>query len=496
MSLTSFMRKQILSTVIVIVIPALFFGCSSGSSTSTSNMPNTNVPPYDGNTYPIQIDQAAATETGTVFYVDPNTGNMSSDGSISAPWSTLQAVIENNKIETMRTASQPYQEGVGFVIKNPGAPVKAGDTIILKSGHHGDVLINSYFNTEYINVIAEDGATVSRLHVQAGSKWRFKGLTVRPDAGYSEKYSLVFLESHNWSGPVYNITIDEFNIYSVETASTAWSTTNPANWDELSCSGIIADGNNMTIRKNYLKNVDFGITVSGNYGLVSGNTIENFAGDGMRGLGNDLFFEYNVVKNCYAVNTNHDDGFQSWSINDDPPRERVVLRGNTIINYTDPNQPFRGTLQGIGCFDGWYINWVVENNVIITDHWHGISLYGAISSRIVNNTVIDQNDASPGPPWIGFFDHKNGTPSVNCLIRNNIAPSYIIGTGATADHNYEIPDYASYAGLFVDHQNFNVRLRPGSTLIDAGSADKAPLLDITGVARPGGAGVDLGAYEN
>jgi hypothetical protein len=490
------MKKQSPSTVLMLLIAVLVSGCSSGNSTVTSNMPNTNVPPYDGNTYPSQIDQAEATQTGTVFYVDPASGNINNNGSASTPWSTFQAVIENNKIETTRTADQPYYDGVGFVVKNPGAPVKAGDTIILRSGHHGNVLITSYFNTAYINVIAEPGATVSGLHIQAGCKWRFKGLVVRPDTGYTAGYSLVFLESHNWSGPVSNITIDDFTIYSVADASAAWSTTDPTDWDTLSCNGITADGNNITIRRNTLKNVDFGISLSGNYGLVFGNMIENFAGDGMRGLGNDLFFEYNTVKNCYAVNANHDDGFQSWSINDDPPRERVVLRGNTIINYTDPNQPFRGTLQGIGCFDGWYINWVVENNVIITDHWHGISLYGAISSRIVNNTVIDQNNASPGPPWIGFFDHKNGTPCVNCLIRNNIAPSYIIGTGTTADHNYTIPDYASYAGLFVDHQNFNVRLRPGSAPINAGSADKAPLLDIAGAVRPIGAGVDLGAYEN
>ncbi|HTF99716.1 MAG TPA: choice-of-anchor Q domain-containing protein, partial [Nitrospirota bacterium] len=100
------------------------------------------------------------------------------------------------------------------------------------------------------------------------------------------------------------------------------------------------------------------------------------------------------------------------------------------------------------------------------------------------------------PPWIGFFNHKNGLPCVNCIIRNNIAPSYSIGAGTTADHNYVIPNYASYAGLFVDYQNFNLRLRPGSALINAGSADKAPLFDITGVSRPTGTGVDLGAYEN
>jgi parallel beta-helix repeat protein len=55
-------------------------------------------------------------------------------------------------------------------------------------------------------------------------------------------------------------------------------------------------------------------------------------------------------------------------------------------------------MQDIGCFDGFFDGWVVENNVVITDHWHGISFYGMKNSRIVNNTVIDVNDQSPGPP--------------------------------------------------------------------------------------------------
>ena len=46
----------------------------------------------------------------------------------------------------------------------------------------------------------------------------------------------------------------------------------------------------------------------------------------------------------------------------------MVLRGNTIINYEDPGQPHRGTLQGIGCFDGMFVDWVIENNVVIVDH--------------------------------------------------------------------------------------------------------------------------------
>ena len=168
-------------------------------------------------------------------------------------------------------------------------------------------------------------------------------------------------------------------------------------WNSLACNGIQVDGRNMTVRNCILRNVDFGISVTAADSMIEGNTVENFAGDGMRGLGDNTTFQYNTVKNCYDVNRNHDDGFQSWSRGEDGRVGRgevrgIVLRGNTIINFEDPGQPYRGTLQGIGCFDGMFVDWVVENNVVITDHFHGITLSGARNCRIVNNTVIDRRD--------------------------------------------------------------------------------------------------------
>ncbi|MBN2401488.1 MAG: right-handed parallel beta-helix repeat-containing protein [Spirochaetes bacterium] len=452
-------------------------------------------PYYDGNTYPQEINRDQTIITGNVFYISPNdpAADISNPGTEALPWTTLQAVIESGKIETMEPSVHPYYTGAPMIVKNPGAPVKAGDTIILRNGYHGDIYIQDYFNSNFINVIADTGHTpqIARLRIQSGCRWRFKGLTISP--AFAPEYfqdTLVFFMAYGWHGPVSYITIDNCTLFSVWDSS-SWSA---ADWNNFSCSGISSNGSSVTIRNNYLKNINFGITIANNFALVENNTIENFSGDGMRGLGNDLFFEYNIVKNCYAVNANHDDGFQSWML-DDPPRERVVLRGNQIINYADPDQPFRGTLQGIGCFDGYYINWVIENNVVITDHWHGISLYGAINCRIMNNTVIDLNNARPGPPWIAIVPHKNGTPNRNCLIRNNIMTNIIKSEGVVEDHNYIIENYTDYTDLFVDPAGFNLKLKPGSPVIDAGISQSAPLYDRDKKARPNGAGYDPGAYE-
>src|SRR6185436_8988786 len=115
----------------------------------------------------------------------------------------------------------------------------------------------------------------------------------------------------------------------------------------------------------------------------------------LRGLSDYGKFEYNLIKNFYVANANHDDVFQSWSggVYGIPVGEDTVtgieIRGNTFISHTDPNQPLLTEPQAIGCFDGMFKDWIVENNLIITEHWHGISLYGAINCRVVNNTIVE-----------------------------------------------------------------------------------------------------------
>jgi len=266
-------------------------------------------------------------------------------------------------------------------------------------------------------------------------------------------------------------------------------------WNTLACNGFQVDGTRMTICDNQVLNVNFGISVDSSHSLIQNNTVTNFAGDGLRGLGHYSTFQYNTVKNCYDVNGNHDDGFQSWSTGPDGVGsgevKGVVLRGNTIINYEDPNQPHRGQLQGIGCFDGTFVDWVVANNVVVVDHWHGITLLGARNCAVVNNTVLDLKPGRPGPPWINIGKHKNGTAPEHCVIRNNLAV-VSAAKGVLQDHNTRVED--PYA-VFVAPDLFDFHLLPTASAIGAGSPEDAPELDRDRIKRPQGEGADLGAYE-
>ena len=442
---------------------------------------------------------AIARATAADFYIDPVNGSDTGDGSADDPWHSLQAVFDEGLIETQDWPDYPYAPGMQLVTVNAGAPVRAGDTLWLRDGYHGDLVIEHAYNTAPIIVAAAPGATphVRSLIVQAAQNWIVRGLSISPSyAATNESIDMVEISDHDYFGPAWDIEFADSDLFSVDDAS-AWG---PDEWVNLASSGIYVGAARISVHDNTLRNVRFGIGVDGADAGIRRNRIDGFSADGLRGLGDGDVFEYNTVENNKIgdpFDDNHDDGFQSWSVGADGmvgtgEVTGVVLRGNLFINAVDPDDPLRSSMQGIGCFDGFFVDWIVENNVVITDHWHGISFYGMRDSRIVNNSVIDNIDGQPGPPWIMVTDHKNGTPSDNVVVRNNLAQDFeLSGLNITDDHNIQ---YADAGALFVAPP-FDLHLVPGAAAIDAGSAELAPDVDIEGRHRPQGAGYDLGAYE-
>jgi len=433
------------------------------------------------------------------FYIDPDHGSDAGDGSAAHPWRALQSVFDDGLIETRDWPSYPYVPGMQLVPVNPGAPVRAGDTLWLRSGYHGDLVIADAYNTAPITIAAQPGQSprIRSLLVRSAQNWILRGLTVSPSyAAANQAVTMLSVENHGWTGPSFDVEVDHCTLFSVADAS-AWGADE---WINLASDGIYVGGDRVDVHDCSVRNVRFGIGVDGGDARIRRNVVDGFSADGLRGLGDNGLFEYNTVKNDYIgddLDENHDDGFQSWSIGSDGEVgtgvvSGVTLRGNLFVNAENPANPLRGTLQGIGCFDGLFANWVVENNVVITDHWHGISFYGLRDSRIVNNTVIDLADGQPGPPWIGVFPHKDGRHSQNVVVRNNLATDYTLdGDNVVDDHNLVIED----AALLFVAPPFDLHLRAGAAALDGGSPTLAPPLDIEQRVRPQGAGFDLGAYE-
>jgi hypothetical protein len=432
------------------------------------------------------------------FYVDPVSGSDAGNGSATSPWRTLQTVLDA-KVETRDWESHPYQPGLALVPRNPGAPVKAGDTLWLRSGYHGALVVQSAYNTAPVTIAAAPGHVprLKSLLVQAAQHWVLRGLSISPShAPPLAPITVVNVRDHGFFGPAGDVSIEDSDVFTVDDAS-SWSAAERVN---VASSGISVGADRVTVRGCRVRNVRFGIGVDGADARIQGNVVDGFSADGLRGLGDRGLFEYNRVENNYVEDppdANHDDGFQSWSVGPGGVGtgevRGVTLRGNVFVHHWNSGHPLRSSMQAIGCFDGFFVDWVVENNVVVTDHWHGISFLGMRDSRIVNNTVIDLEPGSPGPPWIMVAPHKDGRPSENVVVRNNLSADFSLeGTNVVADHNLEFTDAAA---LFAAPP-FDLHLRPTATAaIDAGSPASAPLLDAERIPRPQEGGVDRGAYE-
>jgi parallel beta-helix repeat protein len=322
----------------------------------------------------------------TDFYVDPAAGSMNNDGSATKPWKTLEEVVLAGLIESQIWGKLPYADGATLVPKNAGAPVKAGDTIWLRSGYHGTVTLEGYYNAGLITIAAVPGDEphLARISVTAGQNWALRGLSLSPSYAptYDASKALIILASDGYLGPASDVTVDGCFAESVPDTS-AWS---GDDWLTRPADGITVGGRHHLITGNTFHNVRFGISVTASETTVERNTVNSFGnGDGMRGLGDDSVFQYNIVKNAHhpdpiPSNGNHDDAFQSWSLGVDPADgkkkpgfgvvKNITIRGNLFLSHEDLDPPFKSEFQGVGCFDGMYEGFVVENNVIISSTYH------------------------------------------------------------------------------------------------------------------------------
>jgi len=423
----------------------------------------------------------------TDYYCDPGNGNIHNNGSQNSPWPELEDVF------------------------NAGKVFQSGDVIYLLDGYHGNVSVKGV-HTDFVWIKNYPGANPKLSLLKFGtsaptSKWFVEGLIIGAEFNVSYHKSTLLFAGEQAS----SIKIKNCTIFSKEDIS-AWTI---YDWNNNVSNGVIFNGTDCSIENSIVKNVRTGIQFGGENCTASNNIVKNFAGDGLRGLADYGTFEYNIVKDNYVIDTNHDDGFQSWSDEGGIGKgiiKNIVLQGNTFINYTDPNREFLGPMQGVFGTDGMFEDFIIENNVVIVDHWHGISLYGATNCKIVNNTVIDAyfgttypNHPDPnvrgplGPAWVKIANHKDGTQSTGNVIRNNIANQIVLENAnvGVQDHNLILrgDNSSDYEVEFVDWQNFDFHLKENASAINSGSEDLAPVLDADKNSRPEGAAFDIGAYE-
>ena len=148
---------------------------------------------------------------------------------------------------------------------------------------------------------------------------------------------------------------------------------------------------------------------------------------------------------------------------------------------------------------------------------------GAIRSfglgfTIINSIVVGNRPGAPGfggSANVGGIEYFGSGPRIiNSVVRDNLGGNFSAGSNPPRDPEVFYSNVDNLTGasgpsaffgagnidldpLFVDPANGDYRLLPGSPCIDAGNTtlDGLPLLDIEGLPRVLGAGVDMGPHE-
>lgn len=426
------------------------------------------------------------------------------------PICTRAPTTSTNKL----TVDPNRRAGVYSDINSAVRDAKPGDTIELMTGDYGTLALTG-INSTFISIVAGAGQTPRFRKIAIGgskpaSHWRLSGLTVSgmspPSNGkWTHDKLILVLDSDN-------IILDNNKVFSAE-ADMNWAPEDPgAPVVDAPSDGISARQSHcITIADNKLKNIfngiDFGgdqVGDRGKYYLVSGNSITDFAGDGIdhfashsRILRNRIVDGHDI---CHHICI-HNDGIQGWNYNNSSASVNtdVVIDGNQIIAQVTPDLvlPVIG-LQGITIFNTRWDGVRITNNLVVTNTWHGISIYGVNNAAIINNTV------APTDPryliWIMVNNSKTDPPgfTYNVVVRNNVVPR-VTGTpniGVVADHNLFLKTAREFSDAFVkfDPTNFAYDLRPSkrSPVIGKGAPEGGPAADIEGRSRQNSS--DIGAY--
>lgn len=359
------------------------------------------------------------------LFLDPVHGDASNSGTREAPWPGLEDSVTAGLLATVRD----------------------GATLALLEGNHGSPSFEGT-HTAPVTIRAAPGArpVLGRLTIKRGSGWHVRGVTVSP--AYAPTPYSGTIVSLGEQGEASDLVLEDAVVFTASDAD-GWSADD---WMEAN-SGVLLgrNGTGLTVRRTHVYNVRFGVSIAAFASTLEGSLVEDFSADGVRVTRDGDSVIDTVIKNAHVSDEdgddNHDDAIQCFLFNVGTGTVRdVTLRGNVIVSYEgQPKLP--NAMQAIGFFDGPLVNFVVENNLAVVDHWHGVSLYDAQASRVVGNATWTRWAAdSRMRPWV-MLGQKQGLAQGN-FVHDNLAYSFDFAADASVDagDNVRITADAQVAG--------------------------------------------------
>lgn len=235
--------------------------------------------------------------------------------------------------------------------------------------------------------------------------------------------------------------------------------------------GILAAGANLTITNNFVHDM----TISGGCNGSGGAAIDTYGPVGnvviernvVRNIGYRMIGSCNTVQGIYIANANN------------------VVRNNIVSGVA---------AVGIQQWHGATASTIVNNTVFRNKHGiligqgdSGTTAAGSSNNYVANNIVYD--NTTYGIVEAGVVG--TGNRYINNLVFKSGSTNMRLTKGSASGTIQSNPLFVSY----LANGTGNYRVLSGSPAIDRGTATKAPATDIALVARPRGAGFDIGAYE-
>jgi hypothetical protein len=149
-----------------------------------------------------------------------------------------------------------------------------------------------------------------------------------------------------------------------------------------------------------------------------------------------------------------------------------------------------------------------ENNLVVTDHWHGITLFNINNCSVINNTVVDPylNTIYPaekrkemlkpmGPVRI-WIENSIAELGGNKVCNNLVTDTYFKGEIGLTDNNPVLAStYEDMDGAFYNWEFLDFRLKDFSSFVNAALLEVATNTDANNFQRKTDNFVNAGAYE-
>ncbi len=268
-----------------------------------------------------------------------------------------------------------------------------------------------------------------------------------------------------------------FNLGSSHTVTYCTFTGNSATWG----GGMLNGGSSNTVTYCTFTENSASRCGGGMYNRGSSHTVSNCTFSGNAGCA-----MYNSESSPFVSNSTFSNNAGSGMHNNES--------SPTVYNCSfSDNSAYYG-----GGMDNWHSSPSVSNCTFSGNSASsGGGMYNWFSSPTVTNCTFYGNSARYEG---GGMDSYLSSPTVsNCIFwrneRDEISGGRASVTFSNIFRGHEGEGNIDTDPLFVDVARGDLRLRPDSPCIDAGRLAGAPDIDILGVPRPQGDGIDMGAFE-